>query len=565
MASANKDFCILCKEDNVTNDAVTWCTECEVFLCVDCEKYHNRSRVSKDHKTISVENYHELPSFIKGTSNLCTVHDRKFELYCSFHACACCVHCVTDQHQSCQTMKQFSEILKQVKSSAAVPLLEKDLNDLKENIDEILVYLRNRISTNTKQKTEAIQNIQAMRKSIDNYLNQLEQQLLQELEIQHSKLKSELERLLQDVDKRARKIRELQIEFSNMTKNATELQTYVGLREIEKITTTEANYIEDLKRGPDLNERNLHVTTSPTLASILHDVNSFGELTVDTRPSNVVANARRKDQAQYLVPVPTIDQIKPSFSKVLTVPTGKIFRFLDCCILPNGNIIAIGDDKDRLYNLEVLTNDGTFIPIVSFQEEPDTCDSVCFVKNGTVAVSFYKSCAVALIDIDQSKVIRNFEFSHPCGGVSSDGQVMVIAKPTTQNVIVMNLQDDSKTKLRGINLHNISLVMGNIYGTNLWNKTVSCYKLSGEMLWTFKHQGIEEPLGIALDRNGFIYVACMNSNNIVVVSPDGESSRAVLNQDNGIMDPRSIAIDIKSGIMLVTSQADGVDALLFRL
>ncbi|XP_071141818.1 protein wech-like [Mytilus edulis] len=564
MASPSQDFCTLCKEDNVTTDAVLWCTECEVFLCVECEKHHKRSRLSKDHKTISAATYHELPSFIKATSNLCKVHDKNFELYCSFHACACCVHCVTDQHQSCQNMKQFSEILKQVKSSAAVPLLEKDLSDLKENIDEIVEYLRNRISTNTKQKTEVIQTIQSMRQSIDNYLNQLEQQLLQDLEIQHSKLKSEMETLLHEVDKRAIQIRKLQNEFSNMTINATELQTYVGLKEIEKITTIEANYIEDLKRGSDLNERNLLVITSPSLASILHDVKSFGEITVDTRPGNVKANTRRKDQAQYLVPVPTIDQIKPSFSKILSVPTGKTFRFVDCCILPNGNIIAlgIGDDKGHSYNLEVLTNDGTFIQIVSFQEEPY---SVCFVKNGTVAVSFYKSCAVALVDIDQSKVIRNFKFSHPCGCVSSDGQVMIIEKPTTQNVIVMNLQDDSKKKLRGINLHNITLVMGNIYGTNFINNTVSCYKLSGEMLWTFELKDLETPLGIALDKNGFIFVACRDSNKIVVISPDGLSNRTILNHDNGIEVPTTVEIDMKSGLMLVTNQVDGKDALLFKL
>ncbi|CAG2189754.1 unnamed protein product [Mytilus edulis] len=337
MASPSKDFCTLCKEDNVTTDAVTWCTECEVFLCVECEKHHTRSRTSKDHKTISAENYHELPSFIKATSNLCKVHDKKFELYCSFHACACCVHCTTDKHQSCQTMKPLSEILKQVKSSAAVPLLEQDLKDLKENFEEIIEYMRNRISTNAKQKTEAIQKIRSMRKSIDDCLNQLEQQLLKDLEIQSSILKSEMETRLHKVDKRAKQILKLQNEFSNMTKYATELQTYVGLKEIEKVTSQEKNYIDDLKRSTDLNERNLHLTTSSDLDFILLDVKSFGEIKVDKRPCNVKANAGRKDQAQYLVPTSMLDQVKPSFSNTLKVPEGKQMRFVDCCILPDGN------------------------------------------------------------------------------------------------------------------------------------------------------------------------------------------------------------------------------------
>ncbi|CAC5374957.1 unnamed protein product [Mytilus coruscus] len=512
MASPSKDICTLCKEDNVTSVAVTWCTECEVFLCVECEKHHKRSRVSKDHKrsrvskdhkTISAENYQELPSFIKGTINLCKVHDRKFELYCSFHACACCVHCTTDKHQSCQTMKPLSDILKQFKSSAAVPLLEKNLKDLKENVDEIVEYLRNRLSSNSKQKTEAIQNIRSMRKSIDDYLNQLEQQLLKDLEIEHSKLKSEMETLLHEVDKRGKQIRKLQNEFSNMTKYATELQTYVGLKEIEKITSQEGNYIEDLKRGSDLHERNLHVKTSPALASILHNVKSFGEITVDTRPCNVQANAERKDQAQYLVPVPTIDQIKPSFSNKLNVPIGRTLRI---------------------------------------------------------------EWEVALVDIyKKSQVDRNFMFPKVCcSGVSSDGQVLVISMPNEKKVIVMNLLDESKQKSEGIYVNHISLVNGNIYGSNFFNKTVKCYTLSGELLWTFKHENIDKPSGIALDKHGFIYVACRISNKIVVFSPDGKSCRTILNREDGMKAPQSIAIDIKSETIVSSSRED-LDPLLFKL
>ncbi|XP_071141819.1 uncharacterized protein [Mytilus edulis] len=561
MASPSKDLCTLCKEDNVTTDAVTWCTECDVFLCVECEKHHRRSRTSKDHKTISAENYHGLPSFIKATSNLCKIHGKKFELYCSFHACACCVHCTTDKHQSCQTMKPLPEILKQVKSSAAVCLLEKDVKDLNENFDDIMEYLRKRISTNANRKTEAIQSIRSMRKSIDDHLNKLEQQLLKDLETKHSKLKSKLETLLHQVDKRAKQIRKLQNEFSNMTKYATDLQTYVGLKEIEKVTSQEGNYIEDLKRGTDLNERNLHLTTSPDLDSILLDVKSFGEITVDTRPYNGLANERRNNQAQQLVPIPTIDQIKPSFSNTLKVPEGQGKRFFDCCILSDGNCLVLDAVRKSLL---MFRNDGTFIrSIVSFIELPD---SVCFVKDRTVAVSFYNACEVALVDIGKSLVDRNFNFpTEQCSGVSSDGQVLVIAMPSNRNVTVMNLLDESKQILKGIYEHHVSLVKGNIIGVNFLNNTISCYKLSGEMLWTFKHIDIVEPIGSALDKNGFIYVACRKSNKIVVVSHDGKSCRTILNQDNGIKTPQSIDIDVKSGIMLVISLAEDVDSVLFKL
>ncbi|CAC5374958.1 unnamed protein product [Mytilus coruscus] len=381
-------------------------------------------------------------------------------------------------------MTPLSDILKQFKSSAAVPLLEKDLKDLKENVDEIIEYLRNRLSSNSKQKTEAIQNIRSMH----------------------------------------------------------------------------GNYIEDLKRGSDLHERNLHVKTSPALASILHNVKSFGEITVDTRPCNVQANAERKDQAQYLVPVPTIDQIKPSFSNKLNVPIGRTLRIVDCCILPDCNCLIVDTvGKDLL----LFKNDGTFIrAVLSFENTPD---SVCFVKDGTVAVSFYRNGEVALVDIYKSQVDRNFMFPKVCcSGVSSDGQVLVISMPNEKKVIVMNLLDESKQK-EGIYVNHISLVKGNIYGSNFFNKTVKCYTLSGELLWTFKHENIDKPSGIALDKHGFIYVACRISNKIVVFSPDGKSCRTILNREDGMKAPQSIAIDIKSETMLVSSSREDLDPLLFKL
>ncbi|XP_071141820.1 uncharacterized protein [Mytilus edulis] len=408
MASPSKDFCSLCKEDDVTSDAVLWCTECEVFLCVECEKHHKRSRSSKDHYTISAQNYLGLPSFIKGTTNLCTVHDRKFELYCSFHASACCVLCVTDEHQTCQTLNPLSDILKEVKSSAAVTILKKDLKDLNENFDEI-----------------------------------------------------QCSRILEKYDKSKRN---------------------------RENTSQEGKYIEDLKRGHDLNERYLHVTISPVLAAILNDVMSFGEITADTRPCNGLANAGRKNQAQQLVPFPTIDQIKPSFSNTLNVPEGKGKRFVDCCILPDGNCVVL---DEVCKSLIMFRNDGTFIrSIVSFKDFPD---SVSFVNDDTVAVSFYYACDVTFVDMGRGKVDRNFKFPKHCSGVSSDGQVLVISMPTVRNVIVMNLIDESEQNLEEIYIHNMSLLKGNIYGTNSSHNTISCYNLSGEMLWNVKHKYIAEP------------------------------------------------------------------------
>ncbi|CAG2234486.1 unnamed protein product [Mytilus edulis] len=152
MASTVNHVCTVCHDDGISNRAVTWCIECEVLFCENCKKPHSKSRLSKNHKTMSAEDYNLLPTFMQEKSSQCREHNTELELYCSFHACPCCVQCCTDEHKTCQDMQPLSEIVKQVKSSASVHLFEKDLNDVKQDLDTTIKYMQTRISTINTQK-----------------------------------------------------------------------------------------------------------------------------------------------------------------------------------------------------------------------------------------------------------------------------------------------------------------------------------------------------------------------------------------------------------------------------
>ncbi|XP_063426140.1 E3 ubiquitin-protein ligase TRIM33-like [Mytilus trossulus] len=319
MASSGRDHCTLCYDDDGSSrEAVTWCTECEVLLCTGCEKHHTKSKASKDHKTMSTKDYHNLPKFMLEISSQCRDHKKKFELYCSFHACPCSVQCITDKHKKCQDLKPLSDILKQVKSSASVQLLEKDLKNVKENLEEIIKYLISRMNTSNSQKTKAAEQIRSMRKLIDDFLNKLEQKILDDLESKHSQLKSKMNTFLHQLKTQADQISQLQSEFSKMTQYATDLQMHVGLREIEKTTSQAAKYIDELKSGDQFEEKNMEVFISSDLQSISKVVKSFGDINININQSTLRLNARRKDQAQNLVPtVPRIEDSKPYLFRAL--------------------------------------------------------------------------------------------------------------------------------------------------------------------------------------------------------------------------------------------------------
>ncbi|XP_063412546.1 uncharacterized protein LOC134695257 [Mytilus trossulus] len=569
MASLVTDCCTLCNDDGTSTEAVRWCIECEVFLCSDCEKHHKKSRSSKAHNTMSTKDYHNLPKFMQDISSQCRDHKKKYELYCSFHACPCCVTCITDKHKKCQEMKPLSDVLKQVKSSASVQLFEKDLKDVKENLEEIIKYLNSRNNTSTEQKTNAAEQIRSMRKSIDDFLDKLEQKVLDDLETKQSKLKSKMNTLLQQLKTQANQMSQLQREFSKMTQYATELQMYVGLREIEKTTSEAAKHLEDLKSGGSLDEANLELTISSELQSILKDVKSFGDININTSPFTLQLKAVRKDQAQYLVPTtPSIEQIKPSFLRQLTIPENrKNNNIISCRILPDGKYLILDSPFGRS-NLLLFSNDGLFIREVVKFTGPSS--DTCFVRNNTVALTLRSEKQIALVDVEKNKILKSINISHLCDTVASDGQILVVSSVDKSTIV--NLNDMSHTILEGVVAKKVALFKGNIYGTlfkgniygtlfkgniygtNHSENKVCCYKSTGEPLWTFMHDDIVYPQGITLDKNGFVYVVSQYNNRVVVVSPDGKTCKTILSEADGMNDPRAIDIDRESDIMIVFSK-----------
>ncbi|CAG2232739.1 unnamed protein product [Mytilus edulis] len=563
MASSDRDCCTLCKDDGTSTEAVTWCIECEVFLCTDCEKHHKKLRMSKVHNTMSTKDYHDLPKFMQEISSQCSYHKKKYELYCSFHDCPCCVMCITDKHKKCKEMKPLIDVLKQVKSSASVQLFKKDLKNIKENLEEIIKHLNSRINTNNIQKTKAAEQVRSMRKSIDNFLNKLEKKILGDLESKQSKLKSQMNTLLQQLKTRHNQISQLQSEFSKITQYATELQMYVGLREIEKTTSEAAKHLEDLKSGGQLDEVNLELTISSELQSILKDVKSFGDVNIKTSPFTLQLKAGRKDQAQYLVhTIPTIEQIKPSFLRQLTIPQDmKQIAIQACRILPDGKYLTLHSRYGEGYLL-MFSNDGMFMRKVVEFTEP-TWDT-CFIRNNTVAVTLEMQNQTALVDVEKNKIFKSINLSHKCLSVTSDGQILVISSKEKSTIV--NLNDMSHKILEGVKANSVALFKGNIYGTNFWENKVCCYKSTGETLWTSIHEDFERPQGLTLDKNGFVYVVSMPNNSVVVVAPDGKTCKTILSKADRIKAPQAIDINRESGIMILSSETkvDNDDSESFK-
>jgi len=98
---------VICSDGE--NEAAYYCLDCEIYFCEMCSKPHQKSKATKNHSLISIEemkNQFQVNS-ISNSQVYCQIHERKeFELFCEDCKEPICSFCVL-QHQS----HKFSAIL----------------------------------------------------------------------------------------------------------------------------------------------------------------------------------------------------------------------------------------------------------------------------------------------------------------------------------------------------------------------------------------------------------------------------------------------------------------------
>lgn len=127
----------------------------------------------------------------------------------------------------------------------------------------------------------------------------------------------------------------------------------------------------------------------------------------------------------------------------------------------------------------------------------------------------------------------------------------------------MNLKDNSVTQLVNVPLSRFSSIAiwsDNLYFINADN-SVTCSDLQGGIKWQVELPALlTNPRRIASDNYGCVYVSGRDSNNVVVISPDGNKHRLLLSETDGLKNPQSLFFDRKRNKLLVANQRD--DAFL---
>ena len=130
-------------------NAVSYCPECEKYLCNKCLKYHEEM---EDHKTINLNEKKEI--FI----DKCNIenHNAKLEFYCKEHNTLCCGLCIAKikekgygQHSECEVIN-IEKIKDEKRNILKVNI--NYLDELNKQIDESINKLKEIFEQMNKNK-----------------------------------------------------------------------------------------------------------------------------------------------------------------------------------------------------------------------------------------------------------------------------------------------------------------------------------------------------------------------------------------------------------------------------
>jgi hypothetical protein len=255
--SSSPTFCGMCDIRHISKPSEVWCPQCEECICTECLEHHSLVKLSRNHTTIPIAEYQKLPLYVLEINELCSEHQEKFNLYCKEHNCPCCRICMLENHRDCKEVTVLENIIKNVKTSNMFNEIEQLIDELIETIEKIRQNRETNTSAVKEQKILVENEIQELRTKIDKHLDKLQESLMKELTEAEKQVTKETRELLVSLDEKQTKLTEYQTNIVNIKMYASDLQTYLAVKQIEKEVETQDRCLQSLVNSDRLNQTKL--------------------------------------------------------------------------------------------------------------------------------------------------------------------------------------------------------------------------------------------------------------------------------------------------------------------
>ncbi|XP_052067424.1 uncharacterized protein LOC127706779 [Mytilus californianus] len=522
MMASSEPSCGVCEYQHVFKPASIWCSDCDEGLCLDCSKHHGISKATRKHGTIPISEYQNLPTYITNIKQICSKHDEKYQIYCNEHECPCCSKCIVEKHTKCQYIVNLDDVVKNTKTSSAFLEIHETLNEVAENIKQIRQDKNNNLKTLLEKRKQIECEIQQVRVNINQHLDKLQENFISELHEIEKRENKKISKLLKALDEHESKVAEHQKNITHIKQYASDVQTFLALKELEIGVIEKCQFIDSLTESNMLNRVEIMSNINTSLTDIAKSVVVFGKIDIANSRVSVNIAKKKQQQAQLILPktisVP-IENLQIQLQQTICTESSYV---RGCCILPDSRVVFT---FPVLNKVDVVKEDGS----VDFSLSVTAAYGVVYNnEDNTIAISSSWGeigNKITTIDLKQRQPKKTFEPGGKTTGIAGTNKILLyhIRKKGIQ---LVDLTDQSTRDITTDNMDttiNIAISGHNLYYSFHSHHKVVCCDLQGTQQWTFKNEKVLKfPAGISADNGGNVYVVGFGTKNVVVISQDGQ-------------------------------------------
>ena len=247
---------------------------------------------------------------------------------------------MVQSQKDCLDVNVLENIVKDMKKSDIFNEIEQLINKMTETVGKIRQNRQTNSNAVREQKIIVENGIREVRTQINNNLDKLQEDMMKELTELEKHIAEVTRDLMVSLDEKQKELTEYQTNIVNIKKYASDLQTYLTVKQIEKEEETHDTCLQSMLNSDRLNQAKLSYKIDTGLKTITTSIDKFGEVDVESKPCDLTFVRRNFKQAQVMVteisPPMSVDNIQLKLKRKIK-NNGNNIR--GCSLLPEGRMV----------------------------------------------------------------------------------------------------------------------------------------------------------------------------------------------------------------------------------
>ena len=526
MASA--DVCDPCLESNKTVHAEKYCSECEQKLCAECTESHRRFKSLKSHHVVDLSS---IGARIPPSSKInCEIHtDVQIDYFCSQHDVVCCRTCIPDSHSSCKTVIPLDFASKDVKNSSLLSDTLKELDNMTKTLQKIAGNRDDNKKLLKQKKSLIIKQISAVKSKLLKHLDDIETRLITEVASVQEKNEEKIKREKHEISELTSVLKENKQELEFLKHHGSNNQIFLALR--KQITNAQKtdHKIHDMTSA--INELDMEFDEIKNF-----NIETIGSVSQITRPCPIKYKSMkvRHPQVQQDRRKPLTEFIKEG---EVNLKHGKQYNVRGMAVTSDNKLLLCNFESSHP-KVYIYKDYKTYEDEISFTSLTYCITVVPCTAKAVVTLPVEKS--IQFINTTNNTKDKKIKIGECCYGVTAVKDKIYIGEKG--KVLILNTDGSHVREITTDGDHSFNLLYNERNGQLLLRQVGSlcCINLDGHIIYRYDIAG---NLGLAVDRQGHVYISGEDSNDIQRLSPDGTFRDIVLSKHDGVDKPGGITFN----------------------